>query len=132
MKRITLMVLLLTGVLAQGCSIYKAATAPPPVEVERVRVGADRTDVISVFSANAQGDVTVNGTLSQAVQVYTTDSGGRATVMYTINQATTYDVFVRWPNGDGTFNTASKQVTVAPPPTNGPAPPSGFAACPAP
>jgi hypothetical protein len=58
MKRTILMVLLLIGVFAQGCSIYKAATAPPPVEVERVRVGADRTDVISVFGTPKLTEVT--------------------------------------------------------------------------
>ena len=58
MKPTILMVLLLTGVFAQGCSIYKAATAPPPVEVERVRVGSDRTDVISVFGTPKLTEVT--------------------------------------------------------------------------
>jgi hypothetical protein len=58
MKLTTLMVLILTGVFAQGCSIYKTATTPPPVEVERVRVGADRTDVISVFGTPKLREVT--------------------------------------------------------------------------
>ena len=35
--------------LAYGCSIYKAATAPPPVPVELVKAGSSRADVISVF-----------------------------------------------------------------------------------
>lgn len=58
MKRTILMVLLLTGVFAQGWSIYKAATAPPPVEVERVRVGSDRTEVISVLGTPKLTEVT--------------------------------------------------------------------------
>jgi hypothetical protein len=53
-----LMALLLMAIASQGCSIYKAATAPPPVEVERVRVGADRTDVISVFGTPKVTEVT--------------------------------------------------------------------------
>ena len=53
-----LMALLLMAIASQGCSIYKAATAPPPVEVERVRVGADRTDVISVFGTPKLTEVT--------------------------------------------------------------------------
>lgn len=35
--------------VAQGCSIYKAATAAPPVPVENVRVGSNRPEVLSVF-----------------------------------------------------------------------------------
>jgi len=58
MKPTMLLVLFLSGVSAQGCSIYKAATAPPPVEVERVRVGSDRTDVISVFGTPRLTEVT--------------------------------------------------------------------------
>jgi hypothetical protein len=58
MKRTTLMVLLLAGVFAQGCSIYKASTAPPPVEVERVRVGTDRTELISVLGTPKLTEVT--------------------------------------------------------------------------
>ena len=58
MKPTVLMALFLSGILAQGCSIYKAATAPPPVEVERVRVGSDRTDVISVLGTPKLTEVT--------------------------------------------------------------------------
>lgn len=58
MKPTVLMVLFLSGVFAQGCSIYKAATAPPPVEVERVMVGSDRTDVISLFGTPKLTEVT--------------------------------------------------------------------------
>src|SRR5580765_8766017 len=53
-----LMALLLMAIASQGCSIYKAATAPPPVKVERVRVGANRTDVISVFGTPKLTEVT--------------------------------------------------------------------------
>jgi hypothetical protein len=83
-------------------------------------------------TAGQVGDVTMNGTLSPAVQVFTLDATGRARVIYTINTATTYMFSTRWPRGDGTFNVRDGSVNVAPPPTNGPAPPSGFAACPAP
>jgi hypothetical protein len=58
MKPTVLMVLFLSRVFAQGCSIYKAATAPPPVDVERVRVGSDRTDVISLFGTPKLTEVT--------------------------------------------------------------------------
>jgi len=33
----------------QGCSIYKAATAPPPVPVSDARIGSTRAEVLSVF-----------------------------------------------------------------------------------
>ena len=83
-------------------------------------------------TAGQVGDVTMNGTLSPAVQVFTLDSTGRARVIYRINVATTYMFSTRWPRGDGSFTVRDGSVNVAPPPTNGPAPPSGFAACPAP
>ena len=35
--------------LAQGCSVYKAATAPGPLPVENVQVGVHRNQVLSVF-----------------------------------------------------------------------------------
>jgi len=36
-------------VVIQGCSIYKAATAPPPVPVSDARIGSTRAEVLSVF-----------------------------------------------------------------------------------
>lgn len=40
---------ILVMIASQGCSIYKAATAPPPVAVENVRVGSNRAQVMSVL-----------------------------------------------------------------------------------
>jgi len=41
--------LLTLFIMAQGCSIYKAATAAPPVAVENVKIGSNRPAVLSVF-----------------------------------------------------------------------------------
>jgi outer membrane protein assembly factor BamE (lipoprotein component of BamABCDE complex) len=41
--------LLLMATTAPGCSIYKAATAPPSVPVDAVKVGSTRFEVMSVF-----------------------------------------------------------------------------------
>lgn len=47
MKR--LIAVLLIACASQGCSIYKAATAPPPVPVGSVKPGSTRAEVMSVF-----------------------------------------------------------------------------------
>jgi len=44
-----LMAVLLVAVATPGCSIYKAATAPPPVPVDNVKAGYTRAEVMSVF-----------------------------------------------------------------------------------
>jgi outer membrane protein assembly factor BamE (lipoprotein component of BamABCDE complex) len=45
--------LLITAVLialaTPGCSIYKAATAPPPVAVDNIKVGSTRAEALAVF-----------------------------------------------------------------------------------
>jgi hypothetical protein len=52
-----LMALLLMATAAQGCSIYKAATAPSSVPVDRVRAGSTRFEVMSVFGMPKSSDV---------------------------------------------------------------------------
>lgn len=52
-----LMALLLMATAAQGCSIYKAATAPPSVPVDRVTAGSTRFEVMSVFGTPKISDV---------------------------------------------------------------------------
>jgi hypothetical protein len=52
-----LMALLLMATAAQGCSIYKAATAPPSVPVDNVRAGSTRFEVMSVFGTPKSSDV---------------------------------------------------------------------------
>ena len=52
-----LMALLLMATAAQGCSIYKAATAPPSVAVDNVKVGSTRAEVMSVFGTPKSSDV---------------------------------------------------------------------------
>ena len=52
-----LMALLLMATAAQGCSIYKAATAPPSVQVDRVKAGSTRFEVMSVFGTPKSSDV---------------------------------------------------------------------------
>ena len=49
--------LLLMGFAARGCSIYKAATAPPSVPVDQVKVGSTRPQVMSVFGTPKTSDV---------------------------------------------------------------------------
>jgi outer membrane protein assembly factor BamE (lipoprotein component of BamABCDE complex) len=44
-----------------GCSIYKAATAPPPVPVDRVTVGTSRAEVMSVFGSPKNTDSAISG-----------------------------------------------------------------------
>jgi hypothetical protein len=44
-----------------GCSIYKAATAPPPVAVDRVTVGTSRAEVMSVFGSPKNTDSAISG-----------------------------------------------------------------------
>ena len=41
-----------------GCSIYKAATAPPPVAVDNVKVGSTRAEAMSVFGMPKNSDFT--------------------------------------------------------------------------
>jgi hypothetical protein len=52
-----LMALLLMATAAQGCSIYKAATAPPSVPVDHVKAGSTRFEVMSVFGVPKSSDV---------------------------------------------------------------------------
>jgi hypothetical protein len=49
--------LLLMTTAAQGCSIYKAATAPPSVPVDTVKTGSTRAEVMSVFGTPKSTDV---------------------------------------------------------------------------
>lgn len=47
-------------IIAPGCSIYKASTAPPPVPVEKVTIGVPRQDVLSVFGSPKNVDTSSN------------------------------------------------------------------------
>jgi len=49
--------LLLMAFAAPGCSIYKAATAPPSVAVDIVKVGSTRPQVMSVLGTPKTTDV---------------------------------------------------------------------------
>ena len=49
--------LLLMTSAAPSCSIYKAATAPPSVPVDIVKVGSTRPQVMSVFGTPKTSDV---------------------------------------------------------------------------
>jgi hypothetical protein len=51
------MTVLLIAAAAQGCSIYKAATAPPPVAVSNVKAGSTRAEVMSVFGLPKSTDL---------------------------------------------------------------------------
>jgi hypothetical protein len=45
----------------QGCSIYKAATAPPSVPVGDARIGSTRAEVLSVFGMPKSTEVEAGG-----------------------------------------------------------------------
>ena len=49
--------LLLMTTAAQGCSIYKAATAPSSVPVDNVKAGSTRAEAMSVFGTPKSSDV---------------------------------------------------------------------------
>lgn len=49
MKFSYLVAAVMTCVVIQGCSIYKAATAPPPLALENVFVGANRVNIIGTL-----------------------------------------------------------------------------------
>jgi len=51
------MAVLLIVSTTQGCSIYKAATAPPPVAVNNVKTGSTRAEVMSVFGLPKSSDL---------------------------------------------------------------------------
>ncbi|HEX8750919.1 MAG TPA: hypothetical protein VF732_07380 [Nitrospira sp.] len=52
------MAALLITMTTPGCSIYKAATAPPPVAVDNVKVGSTRAEAMSVFGMPKNSDFT--------------------------------------------------------------------------
>lgn len=49
MKRVVVLGLLGVSFIIQGCSISRALNGPPPLAVERVRVGERRNTIISVL-----------------------------------------------------------------------------------
>lgn len=50
MRKIVLVIMLICCTAAMpACSIYKAATAPPPIPLEKVTVGKDRESIISIL-----------------------------------------------------------------------------------
>lgn len=49
--------LMLVGVSLQGCSIYKAATAAPPVEVDNVKVGSTRPTLLATLGTPKMTEV---------------------------------------------------------------------------
>lgn len=56
MKKIFVWLLLMAMPL-QGCSIYKAATAPPPIEVENVRIGSTRPTLLATLGTPKMTEV---------------------------------------------------------------------------
>ena len=52
-----LMTTLLIAVVTPGCSIYKAATAPPPVAVDHIKVGSTRAEAFAVFGMPKTSDL---------------------------------------------------------------------------
>jgi hypothetical protein len=62
-----LMTAILIASVTQGCSIYKAATAPPSVPVDNVKAGSTRAQVMSVFGMPKNSDVAQS---SERTEVY--------------------------------------------------------------
>ena len=56
MKKIILWLMLMAMPL-QGCSIYKAATAAPPVEVDNVKVGSTRPTLLATLGTPKMTEV---------------------------------------------------------------------------
>ena len=52
-----LMALIFVASVTQGCSMYKAATAPPPVAVDIIKSGTTRAEVVSVFGLPKSSDL---------------------------------------------------------------------------
>jgi hypothetical protein len=52
--------LLLAMTTAPGCSIYKAATAPPPVPIENIKAGKTRAEIVSVLGMPKSTDQQTN------------------------------------------------------------------------
>jgi len=61
--------------LTQGCSIYKAATAPSPVETSNLQVGMSRANVMSVLGYPRSTEV-VNGERTEMYEYVNGSSGG--------------------------------------------------------
>lgn len=53
-----LMTALLIAMATPGCSIYKAATAPPPVAVDNIKAGSTRAEAMAVFGLPKNTDLT--------------------------------------------------------------------------
>ena len=61
MKTNVLIIFLLTILpVSQGCSIYKAANAPPPIPVEEIKPGKDRNSIISILGMPKSTETTAN------------------------------------------------------------------------
>lgn len=60
MSRTTIVAVLCTLMASQGCSIYYAAKAPGPVNVQEVQTGKDRSQIISVLGMPKSTE-TLNG-----------------------------------------------------------------------
>jgi len=54
------MALLFIATVVPGCSIYKAATAPPPVAVDNIKAGSSRAEVMSIFGMPKTSDMVVS------------------------------------------------------------------------
>ena len=75
-----------------GCSIYKAATAPPPVAVDRVTVGTSRAEVMSVFGSPKNSDSAING----KTDIYEFIDGNNGASKLRILPYIAADVYLRW------------------------------------
>ena len=63
----SLMALLLIAIAVPGCSIYKAATAPPSVSVDSVKVGSSRAQAMAVFGLPRSTEV---GQMNERTDVF--------------------------------------------------------------
>src|SRR5215510_2041110 len=63
----SLMALLLIAIAVPKCSIYKAATAPPSVSVDSVKVGSSRAQAMAVFGLPRSTEV---GQMNEQTDVF--------------------------------------------------------------
>lgn len=79
-----IIVLLGTLVVSQGCSISKAANAPPPILVENVQVGKDRNNIISILGMPKSTETSNNERTDMHEFISGYDAGGKIRILFYI------------------------------------------------
>lgn len=86
MKANGVIVLLLGAlcVVSQGCSIYRAANAPPPILVEEVIAGKDRNSIISILGMPRSTEASINERTDMHEFISGYDAGGKIRILFYI------------------------------------------------